>query len=250
MNTKDQVWKTEALGKRYLEGIRGAIPLAQEQISLILFLVKQAWPQVSRFLDLGCGDGILGNALLSEHPGARGVFVDFSDTMIRAAREKVLTVTRQATFITQDYGTPSWIEVVIPHAPFDVIVSGFSIHHQPNERKRTLYKELYDLLAPGGMFLNLEHVASASPWLQGVFDQHFVEALWRYHEKLGTTQTRDQIAHEYYHRPDKGVNILAPVNEQCQWLRDIGYQQVDCYFKVFELALFGGIKPPLAAAAS
>ena len=36
MNAKDQVWKTEALGKRYLEGIRGAIPFAEQQIELTL----------------------------------------------------------------------------------------------------------------------------------------------------------------------------------------------------------------------
>jgi tRNA (cmo5U34)-methyltransferase len=247
MNAKDQVWKTEALGKRYLEGIRGAIPFAEQQIELCLFLVKQALPKVNRFLDLGCGDGILGRALISQYPNAHGVFLDFSDTMIRAAKEKVEPITRYATFVTQDYSTPEWVDAVSRHAPFDVIVSGFSIHHQPDDRKRELYQELFALLAPGGMFLNLEHVASASAWLQGVFDRHFIEALWRFHERLGTAKTRDQIAQEYYHRPDKGVNILAPVDVQCRWLRDIGFQHVDCYFKAFELALFGGIKPPMAA---
>ena len=33
-------------------------------------------------------------------------------------------------------------------------------------------------------------------------------------------------------------NIPAPVETQCQWLRDIGFQEVDCFFKTFELALF------------
>jgi tRNA (cmo5U34)-methyltransferase len=246
MNESRQVWKTEALGKRYLEGVRGAIPLAEQQIELILFLAQQALPQVHRLLDLGCGDGILGSALMSQYPNAHGVFLDFSDTMIQAARAKVLPMTRQATFITQDYGTPEWVNAVNPHGPFDIIVSGFSIHHQPDARKRALYEELFILLAPGGLLLNLEHVASASPWLQTVFDQHFVEALWRFHERSGTTKTKDQIAQEYYHRPDKGVNMLALVEEQCRWLQEIGFLHVDCYFKILELALFGGIKPPLA----
>jgi hypothetical protein len=38
--------------------------------------------------------------------------------------------------------------------------------------------------------------------------------------------------------------ILAPVDLQCAWLRLIGFQDVDCFFKVFELALFGGRKAP------
>jgi len=242
--SNDQVWKTEALSKWYLEGIRGAIPLAEEQIDLILLVVKQALPKVGRFLDLGCGDGILGQALLSAHPEAEGVFLDFSDIMIRAAKEKVRSANNQAVFIAQDYGSPTWVQAVNQYAPFDVIVSGFSIHHQVDARKREIYGELYNLLAPGGVFLNLEHVASASPWVETVFDECFIEALWGYHAHAGTTKTREQIAQAYHQRPDKEANKLAPVEKQCQWLRDIGFQNVDCYFKLLELALFGGTRSP------
>lgn len=42
--------------------------------------------------------------------------------------------------------------------------------------------------------------------------------------------------------PDKKENILAPVEEQCRRLCDLGYRDVDCFFKVFELSLFGGRK--------
>lgn len=38
-------------------------------------------------------------------------------------------------------------------------------------------------------------------------------------------------------------NIRAPVEDQCDWLREIGYEGVDCYFKIFEPAVFGGRKP-------
>ena len=40
--------------------------------------------------------------------------------------------------------------------------------------------------------------------------------------------------------PDRHDNILAPVEEQCRWLRRIGFTDVDCFFKAFELAIFGG----------
>ena len=43
-------------------------------------------------------------------------------------------------------------------------------------------------------------------------------------------------------RPDKDANILAPVEDQCVWLRNNGYENVDCYLKVMELAVFGGQK--------
>ena len=59
----------------------------------------------------------------------------------------------------------------------------------------------------------------------------------------GSTRTRDDVAAEYFNRPDKAANILAPLERQCEWLRAIGFTDVDCYFKSFELAVFGGRRP-------
>jgi tRNA (cmo5U34)-methyltransferase len=243
MSSKDHIWKSEALGKQYLDGVRGAIPFAEEQIEMMLRLVKRECPKVRSFLDLGCGDGILGRALFSRNPDVSGVFLDFSETMIAAAMRKMKPTPYNAVFITQDYSMQAWVEAVREHSPFEVIVSGYSIHHQPDERKREIYGELFSLLSPGGLFLNLEHVASASSLIGDIFDEYFVEALCQYHSRQGTDKTRQQIADDYYHRPDKTANILAPVEEQCRWLRNLGYAHVDCFFKFFELALFGGMKP-------
>jgi hypothetical protein len=69
-----------------------------------------------------------------------------------------------------------------------------------------------------------------------------VDSQYGYFQALNDQRSRDEIANTYYYRPDKTANILAPVELQCAWLREIGYQHVDCYLKIFELALFGGMK--------
>ncbi len=243
VNKGDRIWQSVTVGTRYLAGVRGAIPFAEEQIALMLRLVPQAVPEVRRFLDLGCGDGGLGRSLFFHHPNACGVFLDFSETMMTAARKNITATPGHAIFITQDFGDARWTDAVKDHTPFDVVVSGFSIHHQTDQRKRRIYEDIYRLLSPGGLFLNMEHVVSSSLWIEKLFDQYFIESLCRYHSQLGSGKTTDQIAQDYYHRPDKAANILASVEDQCQWLRNVGFQHVDCFFKIFELALFGGVKP-------
>jgi hypothetical protein len=37
-------------------------------------------------------------------------------------------------------------------------------------------------------------------------------------------------------------DICASAEEQCAWLRAIGFQDVDCYMKIYMLAVFGGRK--------
>jgi ubiquinone/menaquinone biosynthesis C-methylase UbiE len=243
MDVNDTVWKSDTLAGHYLEGVRGAIPLADEQLRLMLHLVHAAVPRPRRLLDLGCGDGVLGRAAVDRFPDARVVFVDFSDYMLDAARMKLGAQAPHHAYLPLDYGDPAWVDA-LGDEPFDAILSGFSIHHQPDDRKHRLYGQLFDLLAPGGLFLNLEHVASASDWGTRLFDAYFIDALHHFHVQHDGTRTREAVAADYYHRPDKNANILAPVETQCAWLREIGFTRVDCFFKVFELALFGGCKPP------
>ena len=54
--------------------------------------------------------------------------------------------------------------------------------------------------------------------------------------------TLEAVRREFLERPDRAANILAPVEEQCRWLGEIGFQEVDCYWKYFELAIFGGVR--------
>lgn len=242
MKIQDTVWQTAELTQTYLTGIRGAIPLAEVQIDVMLRLIRAALPEVTAVLDLGCGDGILGQAVLDQHPRASCVFADFSEPMLEAARQRLEGYGR-CTFVRLDYGKKGW-ESGLPSDPsnFDVIISGFSIHHQPDKRKKELYADLYDLMAPRGIFLNLEHVASRSPWVESRFEDLFIDALYEYQRQIGSGKTRQQVDRDFYRRPDKEANILALVEDQCTWLREIGFVHVDCYLKIFELALFGGVK--------
>jgi len=101
---------------------------------------------------------------------------------------------------------------------FDAVVSSFAIHHCPDERKRELYEEVYAALSPGGVFLNLEHVASPSARLHDAF----------------------LTAIGYSRDNEDRSNILLDVETQLGWLRALGFVDVDCHWKWREMALLGG----------
>jgi SAM-dependent methyltransferase len=166
-------------------------------------------------LDLGTGDGRTLAIVLRERPGATGVGLDMSPPMLAAARQ------RFAGIDAVQIGEHDLNQQLPDLGRFDLVVSSFAIHHTPHERKRALYGEVWDALEPGGTFLHLEHVASATPNLQ----LGFLGA-------LGMTLEDE----------DKS-NILLDVETQLTWLREIGFAEVDCYWKWRELALFGGSKP-------
>ncbi len=170
---------------------------------------------VRRILDLGAGDGRCLALLRLDRPASRGVAADLSPTMLAAARarfadEPLIEV------IEHDLDAP----LPATLGTFDAVVSCFAIHHCAHTRKRALYGEIFAALSPGGVFYNLEHVASATPELHA----NFLAA-------LGMTAEQE----------DKS-NQLLDVETQLVWLREIGFGQVDCLWKWRELALFGGVK--------
>jgi SAM-dependent methyltransferase len=204
-------WASREHALAYLERA-DRVPHRTEGETLLLDLVPR---DAARVLDLGTGDGRLLALLKIDRPRLRGVAVDFSPAMLEAARarfggdERVEVVAHDLDCPLPDLGT------------FDAVVSSFAIHHLPDPRKRVIYQEIFDRLAPGGIFCNLEHVASPTPALHR-----------RFLQEIDCTPEDEDPS-----------NVLLDLHVQLAWLREIGFADVDCFWKWLELALLGGWKP-------
>jgi len=175
---------------------------------------------IRRVLDLGSGDGRLLESVLRERPQAKGVALDFSPPMLDQLHTRFGPMSRaEIVHHNLEFPLPSL-------GTFDAVVSSFAIHHLVHVRKRKLYEEIWDVLEPGGVFCNLEHVASASLYAH----ERFLQA-------MGITAAEEDPS-----------NKLLDVHTQLEWLREVGFADVDCYWKWRELALLVGRKRPDAAA--
>jgi len=179
-------------------------------------LVEHVPRDARRILDLGTGDGRLLARLQADRPEMHGVGLDFSKLMLDVAHKRFAANDR-IELIEHDLATP------LPAlGDFDAVVSSFAIHHVEHERKHSLYGEIFDLLEPGGVFANFEHVASPTHRLH----MEFFAAI---DEPLENEDPSDR---------------LLDVETQLAWLREIGFDDVDCYWKWLEMALLIGVKPP------
>ncbi|HEV2950086.1 MAG TPA: class I SAM-dependent methyltransferase [Gemmataceae bacterium] len=242
MTVDATVWKERDVASAFLNERSLHIPERQRQLEVMLRVIRFAPRKPARILDLGCGDAILLATALEAWPEAHGLAVDFSPLMLEQAQVRLARFDGRAGTVEADLGSPGWLDAVTGTTPFDAVLSGLAIHHLPHERKRALYHEIFDLLSPGGVFLNLEHVASPTPVVEAMFDDFMTEHLYRRRGERGEDVTPDQVRRDFMERPDRAANILASVEEQCQWLREIGFQDVDCFWKYFELAIFGGFR--------
>ena len=74
------------------------------------------------------------------------------------------------------------------------------------------------------------------------FNEAMAEHLYMRRCERGEDVTPEKVKRDFLERPDRAANILAPVEAQCEWLREIGFVEVDCFWKYFELAIFGGLR--------
>src|SRR5262245_27793547 len=186
-------WKDREVAAAFLNERSLIIPDRARQIDVLLRVLRFATIPIRNILDLGCGDGILLGTLLEVYPEACGTGLDFSPLMLEQAVARLGKFGERARVLERDLGSPAWREGLA--GPFDAIVSGFAIHHLPHERKRVLYREVFDLLRPGGVFLNCEHVASSTPRVEAMFDDAMSENLYLRRREKGEAVTLEQIKH-------------------------------------------------------
>ncbi len=204
-------WRDPEHVHRYL-GRADEFPRRTEGESVLLDLVPR---DARRILDLGTGDGRLLALLRSDRPEALGVGLDFSEVMLTAARERFAGEER-VQLVQHDLTQP------LPGLGlFDAVVSSMAIHHLEDERKRALLGEVFTLLEPGGVFANFEHVASPTDRLHRAFFEAIGEPL------------------EHEDPSDRTLDVES----QLVWLRELGFDDVDCYWKWREMALLAGVKP-------
>jgi SAM-dependent methyltransferase len=204
-------WATAEHAQRYLGRADGYPHRAEADAALLEMVPSSA----RRILDLGTGDGRVLRLLRESGQEFTGVGLDASQVMLAAARERLSDVAG-IELVEHDLAEP------LPDlGRFDAVVSSFVIHHLEHERKRALYGEIFGLLEPGGTFANLEHVASPTERLHLAFGQAINEPA---DEEDPSDRTLD-------------------VETQLGWLRDLGFEDVDCFWKWREIAVLAGTKP-------
>jgi tRNA (cmo5U34)-methyltransferase len=168
--------------------------------------------RLGRVLDLGTGDGRLLALVRQARPAAAGVALDFSPTMLAAARQR-FAGDGQVSVVAHNLDQP------LPAlGEFAAVVSSMAIHHLHPARQAALYSEIFAVLEPGGLFCNLEHVTSPTPELHAEF-----------YQALGSSVKGEDPS-----------NQCVSLEVQLEMLRTAGFGQVDCFWKWRELALVAG----------
>ena len=205
-------WRASSRVTDYLNRLDKIPHRTEGEILLCEFIPKKT----KRILDLGTGNGRLIKLLKEKIPTVKSVAIDFSPPMLKEFRREFVD-DDTIKIIEHDLTYPLPTNL----GKFDAIISSFAIHHLMHNRKKDLYSEIFSILKPGGIFCNLDHISSESKKL----NQYFRKVMGR-----------RPINKEHGKR-------LTRIHIQLEWLLEIGFVDVDCYWRWLEFALLIGFKP-------
>jgi tRNA (cmo5U34)-methyltransferase len=190
-----------------------------------------------RILDLGCGDGIVSRTLYAQDHALNIVAVDGSLDMLQAAKMRLagLPVSAFCQVTFEDIINGKFMQ-----APFDFIASSLAIHHLEFDGKVALFKRIFELLKPGGYFLNADiGLPEHSPYTE------WYHELWR--EWIILREQQLNLKESFADTPEKArrkpENRYDGLQRQLDALKTIGFVHVDCHYKYGMFTVYGGQRP-------
>jgi tRNA (cmo5U34)-methyltransferase len=193
---------------------------------------EQAQPT---FLDLGAGTGAASRAILERHPNCTAILADFSPEMMGAGEAELRPFEGRYRYVEFDLLAGVW-PGDIP-ASVDAVVTSLCVHHLPDDRKRSLFGEIFERVRPGGWYFNFDPVRAEDPvvtamWTR-VVDEGDPDAARKRHHRTAEEQARYE----------NHVRYISPLALQLDYLRSAGFHGVDVWWKRLDYVIVGGYRP-------
>ena len=179
-------------------------------------------------LDLGAGTGLFSSHVLGKYPRANFVLVDLAEKMLGVARARFGTNSDQFQYVLGDYRN------LEGQQDYDLVISSLSIHHLDDEEKQVLFGRIHTILRKGGIFINVDQIRGNTSYLRDLYWNHWLEQV------RGAGFPEERIQESIDRRTTYDREAL--LENQLEWLKSSGFQNVDCVYKNFFVGVFLGMK--------
>ena len=233
----DSLWADTDFSKGFREDADIFLPFRRQFIDAAKSLYGYFLTRDSEagILDLGCGDGLFIQELLKSFSPGNITLVDGSSEMLVAANKRLHNVPN-IDYLQIDF------QKLILEQPltkrFDFIYSSLAIHHLPYSEKCKLYAYIYSLLKKDGCFVHYDVVLFSSEKNEAWYMSHWRDWIDHYPDRERGRKLLG-IPDDYKQNRD---NLPDTLESQLQALKEIGFRDVDCFFKHGIFSLFGGCK--------
>ncbi|WP_193171611.1 class I SAM-dependent methyltransferase [Nisaea nitritireducens] len=221
------------------------VPRREEQIRIVTDRLFEGKTRPACVFDLCSGEGLMTKAILDRDPDVKVTAYDASPGMLKATAK---TAGDAATRLTARPFRLEELDWRFHAEPADAVVSSLAVHHLDGPGKARLFRDLFRILTPGGVFVLADLVEPASDAARRSFArqwEHEVEqrSLALRGDSSGLERFRALDWNHYDPRVPDPLDKPSTLVEQTDWLRDAGFEQVDLLWCVAGHVILSAVKP-------
>jgi tRNA (cmo5U34)-methyltransferase len=234
---------SEENSQTFIDYGRYFVPNREQQIATIAALIPRSDGSF-RVLELCCGEGLLAEAILKRFPTCTLLGYDGSLEMLRRAEERLSAYGERFQPVHFDLTDQAWRSLEMP---VQAVVSSLAIHHLDGPGKERLFRDVYEMLAPGGAFIVADVIAPTQPPGWQVAADAWDEAVRvRSLELDGDERALAFFEREHWNMyryfDPEDIDHPSPIFDQLQWLAKAGFVDIDVFWMNAGHAIFGGVK--------
>jgi SAM-dependent methyltransferase len=140
------------------------IPRREQRFQVMVELVAEiVGPEPGTVLDLACGPGSISRRLLARFPSAQVVALDADPVLLEIGRRTLGDANGRLRWVQADLRTEQWDEQLRAMAPFDAVLTSTALHWLSAGELVRVYRALGELVRPGGVVFNAEHLPLGAP---------------------------------------------------------------------------------------
>jgi trans-aconitate methyltransferase len=139
----------------------GYLPDREARFHAMFEVLEVVMPAEFVALDLACGPGAISQRLLHRFPQARCIAADLDPFLLTLGQQTLGDMDGRLRWVEADLNTPAWVEA-LGVTQVDAVLSTTALHWLRNDVLARVYHQLGQLLRPGGVFLNGDHMQFAS----------------------------------------------------------------------------------------
>lgn len=213
----------DQLSSKYSDLIKKCVPRYDELLNTMFLYLEPDFKPL-RILDLGCGTGNLTQKILEYFPDAQIDALDLSEDILEESRK------RFGNKSNMNYLQADFKSMNLPLGNYDLVMSSIAIHHVEDPFKLKLYKEVYQSLKKGGLFIFADQT-------RGITDEIYFKNIecWKAEAlKLGSTEENWNMWMEHQDAHD----FHSPVGWHLENLKKAGFNDVDLLSKYLMWGVF------------
>jgi len=213
----------DQLSSRYTDLIKKCVPRYDELLSNMFLYIQPDFKPL-RILDLGCGTGNLTQKILEHFPDVQIDVLDLSEDILHECMNR-FTNKSNINYLQADFKSMN-----LPLGNYDLVMSSIAIHHVEDPFKLRLYKEVFQSLKKGGLFIFADQT-------RGITDEIYFKNIecWKSEAfKLRSTEENWNMwmAHQDAH------DFHSPVGWHLENMKKAGFNEVDLLSKYLMWGVF------------